>query len=110
MSRFCFTGMVQLSPDDGSRVLAAGIDGVQLDSTRSVCTAGQLWKFVGNEIVNEKTGEPLEVDGASTWTWEEDNDGKILIQAIRGGNPRKNYLRRKRAGVVLGNKYSWTKK
>ena len=101
--------MFQLSQvkDNGKRVLAAGLTGgLVLDQANSVCSARQLWRLSGNQIVNTLTGSPLVVGGVSAWEIEKhpSKQGVVYIKNA-GAGPKSNKAYFK--WLKLGRKYEW---
>jgi len=97
-------GRFQLSQtkDKGKRVLAVGRQGgLVLDPANSVCSARQIWRLVGDQIVNEWTGKPLTVGGVSAWEIlpHKSKQGVVYIKdAGAGPKSKKCYLRFGRLG------------
>ena len=83
-------------------MLATGRQGgLVLDPANSVCSARQIWRLVGDQIVNELTGKPLTVGGVSAWEIlpHKSKKGAVYIKdAAAGPKSKKSYLRFGRLG------------
>ena len=92
--------------DNGKRVLAAVRQGgLVLDPANSVCSARQIWRLVGDQIVNALTGKPLTVGGVSSWEILPHKAKKDVVYIRDADKPKskKSYLRMGK----LGRQYEW---
>merc|ERR1712154_619477 len=91
--------------DKSNKVLAAGLTGgLELNPANSVCSARQIWRLAGDQILNQMTGQPLRVGGVSSWTVQEHPKTPELVYIKAAGTKsKKDYLK---VGK-LGRKYGW---
>ena len=82
---------------------------LQVESVNSDCSSRQLWRVVGDQIVNGMTGQLLTAGGVSSWELLPDPTSQDQVYIKAGGTKsKKDYLKMGKGRVfTLGRKYGW---